>query len=128
MAGLVYYLGVAALITHELDAVMQYEWRLLYVLRDLTDEAAYPLFVALHFPLVFGLLWLSHLPSPVWRHRVRQAVAGFLVVHALLHLRLTGPGTGAFEALYSNFWIYLAAALGIAYLVLAWRAPAVPPA
>ena len=60
MLTILYYLGLAALFTHEMDAVMRSEWRLLYVLRSFSDDAAYPLFLALHFPLFFVFLWLKH--------------------------------------------------------------------
>ena len=35
-----FYLGFATLATHELDAMTQSEWRLLYLLRDLPDPVA----------------------------------------------------------------------------------------
>ena len=55
MKTLLYYLGIAALFTHELDAVLNMEWRLLYHLRTLPDITASSLFVGLHFPLFFTL-------------------------------------------------------------------------
>jgi hypothetical protein len=55
----VFYLGLGLLFTHELDAIVQGEWRLLYVLRSLPDEQAMPLFVALHVPL-FALTFVAN--------------------------------------------------------------------
>ena len=84
-----YYLGVALLFTHELDAVMHSEWQLLFVLRSLPDSTGYSLFVALHVPLFFAILWLSQHPREAVRNGTRLAVAALLVVHAVLHLRLS---------------------------------------
>ena len=41
---------------HELDAVAQREWRLLYGLRDLDPMLGQHLFIALHVPLCAGLV------------------------------------------------------------------------
>lgn len=111
-----FHLGLAALFTHELDAVEHSEWRLLYVLRSLPDESAYTAFVALHLPLFAVLLWLCHHPRERLRSAVRQAVAGFLVIHAGLHLRLSGAPEYEFEGPLSNLLIYSAAAFGAAFL------------
>ena len=48
---------------HELDAVSQAEWRLLYGFRDLPPLLAERWFVLLHVPLlaiVLGLCWCRH--------------------------------------------------------------------
>jgi hypothetical protein len=45
------HLMLALLFTHELDAMTQSEWRLLYVLRELSDAQGRWWFVALHVPL-----------------------------------------------------------------------------
>lgn len=37
---LLYYLGVTSPLTHELDAALNTEWRLLYVLRTMSDDVA----------------------------------------------------------------------------------------
>ena len=47
-----YYLGIAHLLTHEMDAVKHAEWRLLFGLRALGDAVAYPIFLLLHVPVV----------------------------------------------------------------------------
>ncbi|MEM6436662.1 MAG: DUF6713 family protein [Cyanobacteria bacterium P01_D01_bin.115] len=41
MNNLLFYLGFATLITHELDAMTQSEWRLLFILRNLSKKASY---------------------------------------------------------------------------------------
>lgn len=115
-----YYLGLAFLFTHELDAMTHAEWRLLLVLRDLPDQTASPWFVALHVPMFFAILWLSHSSRPRLREITRTAVASFLVVHAGLHLALSSREAYTFHGVLSNALIFGAAACGAAYLAARW--------
>lgn len=116
-----YYLGLACLFTHELDAVTHSEWRLLFFLRDIPDPRASSIFVALHVPLFFGILWLSHDRRDRVRNTTRSAVAVFLAVHATLHLLLSRAPANEFHGPLSVALIGSAGALGIAYLLVRWR-------
>ena len=61
MSTALYYLGLAFLFTHELDAVTHAEWRLLPALRLLPDATASPLFVSLHVLLFFAIIdWTAY--------------------------------------------------------------------
>ena len=115
---LVYYLALAAFFTHELDAVMAQEWRLLYGLRSLSEAAAYPLFILIHLPLFFVFLWLSHHRRPSVRTGFRALASGFLIVHAGLHLRLADAPLNGFDGLLSYGLIHAAGLLGALYLLL----------
>ena len=121
MSAAIYYLGLACLFTHELDAVTHSEWRLMFILRSQPDEKALPLFVALHVPLFFAILWLSHFPREAVRHATRIFVAAFLVVHAVLHFSLAGNPLYEFEGTLSRVLIVSAATFGVAYLFLQVR-------
>ena len=114
---MLYHLALACLFTHELDAVTHAEWRLLFVLRDLPDPSAEWSFVALHVPLFFAVLCLSHHSDPGISRWTRIAVSGFVVVHALLHALLSGRPEYGFEGWLSNALIFGAAAFAIAFLV-----------
>lgn len=118
MAAALYYLGLACLFTHELDAVTHSEWRLLFVLGSMPDDTASPLFVALHVPLFFAILWLSHHGREAVRNLTRVAVAAFLVVHAFLHVSLSSNPEYEFHGTLSQSLIVSAGVCGIAYLVL----------
>ena len=114
----VYYFAVAALFTHEMDAVIHFEWRLLFHLRELPDVTAAGYFVALHFPLFLAFFYFGHHPNLKIQTRFRAAVSVFLVVHAVLHFRLSDHDLYAFEGLLSNLYIYGAAFFGASYLAL----------
>ena len=115
MAAALYYLGLAFLFTHELDAVTHSEWRLLFGLRSLPDPTASSSFVALHVPLFFFILWLSHTSHDRLRTAVRAVVAAFFVVHAALHFRLSSHEAYEFSGALSHTLIFGAGACGIAY-------------
>ena len=122
MAMVLYYVGLACLLTHELDAVTHSEWRLLFFLRDLPDATASPVFVAAHVPLFFLILWLSHHSREVIRRTTRIVVAGFFVFHAVLHFSLESDPANEFHGALSRTLIAGAALFGAAYLAATWRA------
>lgn len=117
MKTLLFYLGFATLMAHELDAMTQSEWRLLFVLRRLSEPIASSTFVILHVPLLAGILWLSaHRLEPI-QHRSRLAFAAFLIIHAGLHKHLEHHPDYTFTSSLSLGLIYGAGLLGLAYIV-----------
>ncbi|MDH3768066.1 MAG: hypothetical protein OES99_06400 [Gammaproteobacteria bacterium] len=121
MLTIIYYLGIAALFTHEMDAVMRSEWELLFYLKNLNEAVAYPIFLILHFPLFFIFLWLSHHGNDRIRTLFRYCVSVFLMIHLGLHLLLSDDPNNAFHGLIANLFIYLAAGCGLVYLLVALR-------
>jgi hypothetical protein len=117
MSTALYYLGLACLFTHELDAVTHSEWRLLIGLRSLPANTASSLFIVLHVPLFFAVLWLSHFPREGIRRSTRLVVAAFLVIHAVLHFSLASNPLYEFHGALSRSLILAAAACGLAYLL-----------
>lgn len=117
MENLLFYLGFATLIAHELDAMTQAEWRILFVLNRLPDAIAETAFVLVHIPLVAGLLWLTNNEAPAVRRWSRLAVALFLTIHAGLHKRLEHSSLYTFDSALSRGLIYGGGALGLLYLL-----------
>ncbi|MEM9621645.1 MAG: DUF6713 family protein [Pseudomonadota bacterium] len=122
MRSATYYLAMAFLLTHELDAVQHAEWHLLFVLRTLDPPWAYSAFVLLHIPIVFVLLWLANHANALIRLRFRLVTAGFTLIHAAIHFRLVGSPEYTFEGWLSNGLIFGSAVLGSVYLLLEWMA------
>lgn len=114
-------LMLAVLFTHELDAMMQSEWRLLYILRSLGDEHGRWWFVALHVPLFGALIGLTHHAQPGVQRASRMALSIFCIVHALLHLRLRNDPLSTFSSPWSWGLIMGPAVLGAAYLFVITR-------
>lgn len=120
MKNLLFVLGFSFLASHELDAVTQSEWRLLYVLRGLPDELAETLFVALHVPLFALMVWLYQHPRERLREGSRLALAVFLVIHVGLHLRLQADPLYSFHDLLSKALIWGGGICGLLYLLRLW--------
>ena len=117
-ANVVFCLMLATLFTHELDAMAQSEWQLLYVLRSLPSAEGQFWFVLLHVPLFASLLWLMQHPSLRVRLLTQISLATFAVVHAGLHYRLSSEPLYTFTSPLSLGIIYGAAVLGALFLIL----------
>jgi hypothetical protein len=109
-------LMLAVLFTHELDAMTHSEWRLLYVLRSLADEQGRWWFVAIHIPLFWALVALTHHANDTLQRASRISFAVFCIVHALLHWRLANDPVSTFTSPLSWSLILGAAALGVMFL------------
>ena len=114
----VFYLGLGALLTHELDAMANHEWLVLPLLRTLPDETGMTLFVALHVPLFAILIALIASPRQRPRSLARLAVAGFLLVHGILHLLFMDHPAYEFASILSDSLIFGGAFCGAVYLAL----------
>lgn len=122
MQNLLFYLCVSVFTAHELDAVAQAEWRLLYVLRDLPEDTAAAAFIGLHVPLFAVLLWLCCHRRETIRARSRVLFAVFMVVHSALHVRLQGNPLSPFDSPLSLVLIHSGALLGLLYIVAVYQA------
>jgi hypothetical protein len=100
LPGAAFYLGLASLFTHELDAIPNHEWRGMPLLGTLPDGTAMWIFIAAHVPL-FAIL-----------------INAFLVLHGLLHALSAGEPTYEFSSRLSQVLIFGGAVLGALYLVL----------
>jgi hypothetical protein len=118
MNNLLFYLGFATLITHELDAMTHAEWRLLWILHNLPEQMASDIFVILHVPLLAILLWLTNHESLTVRDRSRIIVTTFFLVHTGLHQRLQHHPDYTFNSLLSASLIYGGGLLGLLYLTM----------
>lgn len=112
----VFNLMLAMLFTHELDAMAQSEWRLLYGLRNLSPADGQFWFVVLHVPLFAGVMWLTQQAPLRTRGVAQNALAVFAVIHAGLHYRLSDDRLYTFHSPLSVALIAGAALLGLLFL------------
>ncbi len=117
MNNLLFYLEFSTLVTHELDAITQSEWRLLFILRQLPEHLAVSVFVALHVPLLTLLFWLTFHESQPVRYGSRLMLSAFLIIHAGIHKRLEHHLAYTFTSPLSFGLIYGAGLLGLAYVI-----------
>jgi hypothetical protein len=117
MKNVIFYLGLGMLFTHELDAVPNHEWRVLPILRALSDDLGADIFVLAHVPIFAAIIAFVASPKPQVRAKTRLIIAGFLAVHGLLHGFFSGQTAYEFSSSSSMMLIYGAAGLGVLYLL-----------
>lgn len=118
MKNLLFILCFSFFVGHELDAVTQAEWQLLYGFRDLDQAIAEPLFVGLHVPmfaLLMALAWSDRTPI---REGSRLLLAGFAVIHTGLHHALRQHPLYSFDSVLSQALIIGCGLLGLAYVLV----------
>ncbi len=118
MKNTVFYLGIGALFTHELDAVQNHEWRILPLIRMLPEETAMNLFIAAHVPLFALLLACVTSSDTRTRHMSRLIIGAFLIFHGGLHTLYMSHPSYEFSSILSNTLIFGGAVLGAVYVTI----------
>lgn len=121
MKNLLFNLGLAILCTHELDAITQSEWHLLYILNNLPEQVASTAFVIAHVPLLTVIFGLVFNEKPHIKEWSRIAFTLFLIVHAGLHKSLESHPLYTFNSPMSQGLIYGGGIVGLMYLVIIWN-------
>lgn len=116
LGDLLFFVNVAWLFTHELDAIYRYEWRIFQTFvpfyNRMSDEAAYRTFTLLHLPLFAGVLWAM----PYQPFQVGFNV--FLLVHVGLHWFFRNHPENQFKDWFSWLLIAGSAPLAVLHLIL----------
>ena len=117
MKSLSFYLGLALLFTHELDSMPNHEWRVLPLLRSLSDSVGESVFIIAHIP-IFALT-IAYVASLNERTRklARDIACGFFIVHAILHVLFSGHPDYEFSSALSSLLVFGAAICGMAYFL-----------
>lgn len=115
---IVLYTGVAILMTHELDAVMNNEWRVLPVTSWLNPEVGYAVFLWAHVPLFALIISLLANSSDKVKTITSNGLAVFLIVHGSLHFAFMGHEHYEFSSVSSNLLIYGGALFGFVYIAI----------
>ena len=120
MKSFAFYLGLALLFTHELDAMPNHEWQVLPLLSNLTDSVGRTTFVVAHIP-IFGIViaYIASLNLKT-RSKARDIASGFLIAHALLHFAFSGHSAYEFGSSLSSALIYGAALCGLVFFFARW--------
>ncbi len=77
-----YFLMLAFLITHELDAVKRHEWRVLPLTAFLPEKIGEQVFIWAHVPLLFLIFWYGGFDPNA---TMARAISAFSVLHVGLH-------------------------------------------
>ncbi len=107
-----FLITVAWFFAHELDAVLQHEWRIFFFLKPLGDVMAYRLFTAFHIPLFVLIL------SQIQVRQFQVLFDVFLIVHAGLHIYFRNHPQYEFNNGFSNIWIFGSVPLAALHLIM----------
>lgn len=116
MDTLMFFMTIAMLVTHELDAIYRHEWRIFFGRFYLSDENAYRLFTALHIPLFAWIVWQAgqdNLPFQI-------GLDLFAIIHVGLHYIFRNHPAYEFNNWFSNAIIWGAGLCGLLHLILLW--------
>ena len=110
---LLFALVCIGFLLHEMDAVQEREWTLLYGLRRLRSDArARTFFIWLHLPLLIAILFLVAHENHAVASSSRTALEAFAILHAGLHARIRARGSEAFASVSSRLIIHGTAVVG----------------
>ncbi len=98
-----FWLGLALLLTHEMDAVMNKEWRVFPATAMFDDAVGYRVFTAAHVPLYLViLLGIASVERAGWM----RGLDIFFIAHVLLHVLFLRHPQYAFKSVLS--WVLIA--------------------
>lgn len=112
---LFFFVALAFMLTHEMDAVKQREWRIFPLTSRLDDRWGYRVFTAVHVPLYLLLFWALFTPDGL-NQPLMRGLDFFFVVHLGLHLLFLRHPKNEFKSTLS--WILIVGAALAAVLDL----------
>ncbi len=115
-----FYTGVAMLLTHELDAMRNHEWRVLPLTAHFDDSMGEDVFVWMHVPLFAVMIGCIASIERRIRATAQNVVAAFLMIHCGLHLAFSGHAEYEFGEVQSSVLIYGAGVLGLLFFVVGY--------
>ena len=121
MRNTLFYLGLATLFTHELDAIANQEWKVMPILRSLPEEVGFNTFVLIHIPLFAVLVAVVSSNNSRLRKLSRLGVGVVLLIHAGLHVVFTNVDGYEFDSMLSSLLIFGGAVVGGLYLLASYK-------
>lgn len=85
MPHLFFFIALAFILAHEMDAIRCQEWTIFPLLSRLDDTTGYALFTILHVPLYLGVFW-GLFGGGVLNATLILGLDLFFLIHVLLHL------------------------------------------
>ena len=118
-ADLLFALVLSLLLSHELDAMVRHEWRLLPGLSSIGDDAlARDTFNLLHVPLLSLVAYFATHPERRVRARLQTSVAAFAALHAIVHAIVSHVPTYEFVPPVETITVYGSGVGGALFLLL----------
>ncbi len=102
-----FFIGLALIMTHELDAIRRHEWRIFPLTFWLPERWGYLIFTAVHIPL-FALLFLNLYGADDINKGLVRGLDIFFIVHVVLHLLFLAHPKNEFRSAFS--WVLIGGA------------------
>jgi len=114
-----FFVGLAFILTHEMDAIRAREWRIFPFTAWLEDKTGYLVFTALHVPLYLLLFWGLYSASGPNRGLI-LGLDLFFIVHVFLHLLFLRHPKNGFASAFSWALILGAGVAGLLDLLISF--------
>ena len=118
MNNFIFYLGMATLFTHEMDAMLNHEWRVLPLTSWLPENSGMLVFTFFHIPLYAALVALVASRNRKTRFWSRIGISMFLLIHAALHAFFKDSPAYEFSSISSLILIFGGGLLGLIHIIL----------
>jgi hypothetical protein len=118
---IIFCLGIGFLFTHEMDAMLNNEWRVMPLTSWLSNESGQKIFLLAHIPLFAVLAALIASSNETIRNRTQVVISAFLAIHGVLHVAFMSQQQYKFESIESNLLIFGGAVCGAIFLFLNQR-------
>ena len=99
-----FFIALAFIITHELDAIKHHEWRILPITSQLSDKLGYTVFTLMHIPL-FAVCFFYLYNGSSLNQKLITGLNIFFIVHIFLHLLALRHPKNEFSSFRSWFII-----------------------
>ncbi len=111
-----FFVGLAFMLTHEMDAIKCREWRIFPLTSRLDDSRGYLVFTAVHVPLYLLLFWALLAPDGL-NQTLMRGLSLFFIIHLGLHLLFLKHPLNEFKSALSWILIVGAALAGALHFV-----------
>jgi hypothetical protein len=109
---------LSLLLVHEMDAIRAKEWKMIIVLKNMSEEAAYRLFTLIHIPLYVAVIFMLFHGGAVASYLLKIVIDVFLLGHAIIHFGFRKHSDNGFKTWFSKSIIYSMSALALFHLCL----------
>lgn len=112
LTNIIFFINMAWIATHELDAIQRHEWRIFPFTSHLPDKRGFQVFTLLHIPLFALIFWAASFTSFQIGFNI------FLIVHVGLHYLFRNHPQNEFDNWLSQFLIVGVVPFSILHLIL----------
>lgn len=111
-----FWIALASLLVHEMDAIHKHEWRMFPLTMMLSERLGYMVFTAVHIPL-YVILFQGLYSNDVINHPLSTGISVFCILHVGLHLIYLRHPLNEFVGIFSWCIILLAGVAGCVSLI-----------